>query len=115
MVQAPFDFEAARRERDLGMQRAADRADRVNDGWTLTAYSNLVALARAHKLSEPMLGEDIRKLAYDAGLPRPPDERAWGAVFLRARKAGLMVPVGHGQAKSSHLSPKPLWRAALAA
>lgn len=112
MNQLAIDFESAKLARDLGMQRAADRADRVNDGWTETAYANLVMLCRAGDLREPKLGEDIRELAYARGLPTPSDGRAWGAVFLRARKSGLMVRAGYGNAKSSHLSPKPLWKAA---
>jgi hypothetical protein len=111
--QLPMDFEAARRARDAGMKRAADHADRVNDGWTQTAYANIVMLCRAHKLDAPILAEDIRELAYAQGLPRPPrDGRAWGSVFSRARRAGIISIVGHAKAKSSNLSPKPLWKVA---
>ena len=111
MIQPGLDFEGARAERDAGIARAAEHAERDYPGWGDTAYANIAALCRAGRLGAPTLAENIRALAYAAGLPRPRDGRSWGRVFRRARDTGLIVHAGFGAAKSSNLSQKPLWQA----
>lgn len=108
-AQIAIDFDAATAERDLGIQRSADRADRVECQWTGQA----IGLLRAYLETRPgtFLAETFRAWAHAHGLPLPPDARAFGAVVQRAahRKAPLIRRAGYGPAASSHCSPKPLW------
>lgn len=95
-----------------GMARAADHADRETPTWSDRALGCLVMWARSNPGSLWLI-EDVRAYAEEAeGLPPAPDGRAWGAVAVRARRLGVIVPAGYASARSSNNSPKVLWRAA---
>ena len=95
-----------------GMARAADHADRETPSWSDRALGCLVMWARSNPGSLWLI-EDVRAYAEEAeGLPPAPDGRAWGAVAVRARRLGVIVPAGYASARSSNNSPKVLWRAA---
>lgn len=100
-----------------GMNRAADHAERVEPGWGEAALSLLQtfaeAWARTH--SDPVfMAEDVRAYADERGFSKPPDNRAWGKVMVRAKKDGLIVRVGLTLTKrpSSHRRPQTAWRPA---
>jgi hypothetical protein len=97
--------------RDAGIARAAARADRECPKWTDTAYQFLVAYCRIYGPGHELHCEAMRELAVKHGaIPEPPDGRAWGHVFRRAARAGLIRKTGrYVLAKSSNLSPKPIW------
>jgi hypothetical protein len=98
--------EAAAR-RDVGIQRAADHAEREAPGWGGEAMEFLTAYAAA--ADAPFLAEDV--VAAATGIvPAPADGRAWGAVFKRAAGRGVVVRIGYAPARSSHLAPKCLWQ-----
>lgn len=60
-------------------------------GWAARAYRALAIFARSHaEFGAP----DVRAAVEGVLLPRAPDERAWGPVFQRARRAGLVAPAG---------------------
>jgi len=67
------------------VSRAGSHVERVSPGWLDVANYYLMRYP-AHFFTS----EDIRELAYDLGFPHPPDERAWGAVFLKAQKNGTI-------------------------
>lgn len=97
----------ARSKRDDGMGRSSARAGST---WVTAALATIQRAIHERLLDEPFLGEEFRLIAYDRyHLPRPPDERAWGAVFNVAARRGLIERRGYRQAISSNLSPKPLW------
>jgi hypothetical protein len=58
------------------------------------------------------MAEDIRARAYAAGLPKPPSERAWGAVMTAARQAGLIEFARFGLVRNAkaHRTPAAIWR-----
>jgi len=93
--------------RDLGIERSVEHADQVMDGWSDWALEAVRQYAGGHP--DPFLTEDVRDWAAKRGLPKPPDDRAWGAVMQRAKRAGYIDNVGYGSARSSNLSPKILW------
>ena len=103
-----IDFTAATEARDLGVQRAADHANRVESEWTGQALGMLTAYATS--ASEPFLIEQVRAWAEKHGLPEPPDARSWGAVTRRAAAKRLIEKVGYAPAASSNCSPKVQWR-----
>jgi len=96
--------------RDVGMQRAADHADRVEEGWSDRAHGFLVDYVAANR-GRAFMAEDIRASAESEGLPPPPDNRAWGSVVSRAVRASIIKRMGYGAQKSvtCHCSPKSIW------
>lgn len=91
-----------------GAQRAADHADRVIASWSERAGDALTAFVKS---GAEFTSEDVREYAEQAGLPAPPDGRAWGAVILRARKAGLirLVRYSPGRNPVCHSRPMAVW------
>lgn len=109
-----LDLIAAAKERaEAGMKSSVDHADSDLPGWSERALELLVEYANGQRGigDGTFLTEDAREYAYQAGLSRPPDDRAWGAVSQRARRQGLLIVVGAGSARSSNLSLKRLWKA----
>jgi hypothetical protein len=95
-------------ETEAAIQRGVDHADRVEPGWSDTAWDFLVGFLRD---TDEFMAEDVRAKA--SGLvPDPPDARAWGGVIRRAVKAGMLTRVGYGtkKAKNCHMQPITIWR-----
>lgn len=101
--------EHAETRRDLGIERAGEHADRVDDGWTDRAADEIAAFARAK--GSPFVIEEVRPEA-EKRIGSPPDERAWGAATQKAARAGSIKKVGYAPTNSSNRSPKVQWAAA---
>jgi hypothetical protein len=97
--------------RDTGIARAAARADREIPQWSDLAFEFITRYCIANGKGHEFHGEALRQCAERTGLiPEPPDARAYGSVFRRAARAGLIRKTGrYVLAKSSNLSPKPVW------
>jgi len=76
-----------------GQMVALFNADSHSDGWSDRAYGYVVMYAQMNKGCE-FMAENIRKFAYESGLDRPANERAFGPVMVRARKAGIIKDLG---------------------
>lgn len=102
----------ARELADQGMARAAEHADRVSDGWSDNAYQFLRVYAQA---CPEFMTEQLRVWAHDEGLPKPPDNRAWGAVVNRAVRDGIIVRDRFENIRipPSHSRPMPVWKSRL--
>ena len=98
-------------KRDTGIARAAAHADREIPQWSELAFEFITRYCAAHGKGHEFHGEALRQCAERTGLvPEPPDARAYGSVFRRAARAGLIRKTGrYVLAKSSNLSPKPVW------
>jgi hypothetical protein len=100
--------------RDEGIMRAVDHADKVHEQWsdrafsTLTDYIELIGGAGSEFTSEM-----VRFYAEDQGLPKAPDQRAWGAVMLKAVRANKCKKKGWATATDPkvHCNPVTLWEA----
>ena len=93
-----------------GMEQAAAHADREEPGWTDRALGFLLVYG---DLQAEFISEDVARWAHANGLPDPTDSRAWGAVFNRASRRGLIHKTGGFRAAvTSNGSPKPVWRKA---
>lgn len=116
MNQIAMDFDQARAQRDAGIRMAADHAEEVSPGWSDRAFDMLRCFADSKRLAggETFTSEDLRTYAASLGLPAPAHLRAWGGVFQRAAKAGIIVKAGVSTARAPHVhqSIVATWRAA---
>jgi hypothetical protein len=98
--------------RDAGIKKAVDHANETfpDPEWSKQAYSFLLNFLTVHDNQE-FTSEQIR-IQADGIVPEPPDPRAWGGVFIRASKSGLIVACGWsiGKRKECHMGPKRLWK-----
>lgn len=97
----------ARQLRDEGMARAGDHAERVTPQWLDTAYAFLLNFATTH---QTFISEDVSDASKVWGMVQPPTDRAWGSVYVRAVKAGIIVQDGAGRSRRRHASICPMWR-----
>jgi hypothetical protein len=97
--------------RDRGIETAIDHADRVVAGWSDAAFEELCAFTHLIGLTARFTSEDVRLFADARGFAKPPDNRAWGSVMLRASKRGLIKKVGWTTANDPkvHCNPVSLW------
>ena len=89
-----------------GMKAAEDAANHVEPSWSERALEAMLETGRA--LGKFTI-EDVRE---SCKVESPTDQRAWGGVVQRASRKKLIVRIGYAPAKSSHGSPKPVWRVA---
>lgn len=106
--QAVIDFEAAARRRAAGMASSAGHADDDAPGWGERALAYLQRYSLV--ASSPWNVEQFRAWAYGAGLDRPDEERAFGAVTQKALRTGVIERAGYAPAASSNGSIKPLYQ-----
>jgi hypothetical protein len=96
---------------ELGATRAAARADRTALGWTDGALACLIEFARDNA---DLNAERVREFAHGRrALVNAPDARAWGCVFRKAQKGGLIEPTGDFDRMDDpacHKSPIRRWR-----
>ena len=107
----PNLFDVAEARRDLGIERVGNRADRVEPAWRERAAGLIRQFSNERACGQPFLIEDVVPFARSAGLPDPPDGRAWGSAVQSAKRRGYIVSCGFRRARTSNLSPKVLWRA----
>lgn len=107
MNQSAFDWDAARSERDAGMMRAAQHAEELQPKWGELAYDFLCEFAKRHS---SFISEDVSDATKGSDFPQPPTDRAWGSVYRRAAKDGLIRLDGLGRSRRRHASVCPRWR-----
>lgn len=82
------------------------------EGWIDRATEELKAMLAKGVL---VSAEDVRQIAEAKGVPPAPDGRAWGSVFARAKRKGLLIYVGRSH-RYMGKPPRPrlvsFWRAA---
>lgn len=102
----------ARAERNEGMAQALQHAERVQPAWGEIAYDALVDYATENSR---FTSYDFRMAYHAAKRPPPPTDKAFGAVFQRAVRAGVIVKDGYDQHPERHASPTPVWRSKVVA
>lgn len=106
-AQLPIDFATARAARDAGMNQAIQHAERVDDEWPDLAYGFLYRYALTHELFEGwQVTAEAKRLGYDA----PTDSRAWGSIYTKAIRNGVIAMVGTGRNPHRHASICPRYR-----
>ena len=82
----------ARQARDEGMSRALAHAEADTPSWGEIAYAWLYRYATSH---ERFTGFILTAESHrDKTFPQPANERAWGQVYRRATKSGVIRDSG---------------------
>jgi hypothetical protein len=90
-----------------GMAAAIEHADRSDPGWSSRAYSLLCRYAETHEF---FISEDVSDHSKSIGMSQPPTDRAWGPLYRRAQRDGVIVQDGSGRSRRRHASICPRWR-----
>lgn len=102
-VAIPF-MTRTRMARKLGKEaseRAEAKANEQVPAFTERALEHIRSVAQALGPDARVRGEDLVNGAKLAGI-RPHDDRAFGAVFRKAVREGLIVPVGYAPRIKGH-------------
>lgn len=94
--------------RDEGINKAITNADKVHESWSQKAYNLLITYIQ--RQDRPWLAEKFREDTKYL-LPAPPSKRAFGAIIVKAVKAGLIKRVGYEQVTNpkAHRATASLW------
>ena len=99
--------------RDKGIKKAIDNANDTHNKWSDKAYKFLLDYIKYGEGRDQyeFMTEDVR-MASEAEIPKPPSNRAWGGIILRAVRAGLVHRVGSSSVKNikAHRTPATVWR-----
>jgi hypothetical protein len=105
MASMPIPFiTRIRMARKLGEEaanKAAERADQDAPGFSEHALEHIRRTMLSAPSGTQFRGEDIVNAAKVAGI-RPRDDRAFGAVFAKAIREGLIAPVGYAPRVKGH-------------
>lgn len=97
-----FAHAEARRLRDDDMARALENAERAAPRWADEAYSFLISFARRRRT---FISEQVSAASKVEGMRQPVNgDRAWGQVYRKAAKAGIIVQDGYGRSARRHES-----------
>ncbi len=75
------------RHADRIIAKTADKANREYEGWTTLAYAYLKRYAQQHA---EFWSWEVREAFEKDGHVMPSELRAWGAVYKRAQREGLI-------------------------
>ena len=104
--QLSIDFDKAALQARDGMKQALDHAEEPHRHWGDRAYDFLVRYAGAHG---EFISEDVSDAAIAAGEPQPETLRAWGQIYRKAAKNGVILQTGIGRSRRRHASVCPRW------
>ncbi len=99
------DLSLAIRERDAGIARSAGHAEAIDHTFAAVAYQFLHKYAREH---ETFIAEEVVAAAVAWGL-QVSVPKAFGSVFIRAARNGLIVKDGYAPSNARHRSPTVRW------
>lgn len=106
-TQMTLDHAMARAAADDGMRRALEHAECTIKKWGDLAY---LFLEQFYRRNLSFISEDVSDASKRWGLEQPPTDRAWGMVYRRAQKAGVIEMDGTGRSRRRHASVCPKWR-----
>ena len=103
MLQVPFmtRTKMARKLGEEASNRAEDKANSDAPGFSERALEHIQKEMLAAGRGARVRGEDLVNSAKFAGI-RPADDRAFGSVFARAIKQGVIEPVGFAPRVKGH-------------
>lgn len=94
---------------ESGIKRAADKAERLDEGWIALAAEDLRRFFSSRSGEHATIDKARR---HCRPVPDGADGRAWGCVTRRAERLGYIerVPGMYAPANSSNGSPKPVYQ-----
>ena len=110
--QAEFFGQSGEVLRDAGMQQAVTHANETTPGWSEGALKALIAFINRPAANSSFMAEEVRLWAHqEYGLPRPPHNRAWGSVILKAFRKNLIRKIGIEQVRNpiAHCANAGVW------
>jgi len=113
-----FDkHDIAEHRADLGVKRSAasardDALEAVEKSNDEAAAAFELALRVVAECGAPFTTDDV--LAERPELEEVQEKRVFGAVLMRLKKQGYLIPMGYGESnrRQSHARPKRIWRKA---
>lgn len=101
-------LQQARAKGEAGIKSSSEHA---GESWNEDAFHYLRWFAALmYRKGQTFHIEKFREWAYAKGLPKPPEQRAFGALTQKAIRMGLITPTGlYARALSSNLSPKMIY------
>lgn len=110
MTQMGLDFTAGESLKEMGMSSVLASADAANFNWTDYALSLLEYFAKSVR----QFSSDEFRAHFVNHLPEPPHPNAFGALFNRAAKAGIIRHVGYIKSvrASAHRRVVGVWQVA---
>lgn len=104
-----LDLFESKKRRDIGIDKALKNANTKTEKWSKYAYDFLLGYIKTKKT---FLAEDVR-VASSGVVPEPPSKRAWGSIFVMAKKNNLIKSIGYRSVKNpkAHRTPATLWKA----
>lgn len=105
-----FDMNLGEVMKQRGITLALRNANEQHESWGERAYNYLKAFI---KDNPTFRAEQARAYAESQGLEEPKSKRAFGAVILRAAKAGIIKKIGHDTVENpkAHRCFASLWEA----
>lgn len=104
-----MNLEAAKVERDAGMAQALGHAESVEPGWGDIAYQWLEHYVKGERGIQFTAPFFIAWCEYEDSFPMPPTPKAFGSIFTKAARNGLIRKVGYRPHPLRHASPTVLW------
>lgn len=96
----------------IGMARATAHAEADTPGWSGLALAFLTAYAGQH---ETFTGHEVVTASRMAGAVPDASGKAWGSVFTKAARAGIIAKTGRFVADPNrHGCPVPTWQSRMA-
>ncbi len=104
-----LDIVQGRQLRDAGIAKAELHAEQETPEWKTKAFAVLQSFIQLQH--SPFMAEDVREYARLINFPQPPSNRAWGGVFVKACKEGLITKLGIQPVKNknAHCANATLW------
>jgi hypothetical protein len=95
------------KNKNNGIEKALENANKNNENWSKNAYSFLLHYLKNQKT---FMAEDVRIASFGV-VSIPPSNRAWGAIFVMAKKNQLIRSIGFAKVKNpkAHGTPANLW------
>lgn len=109
MRQLELDFTQAEINKQNGIEVAELNAEFHHPEWSTEALVWLCRFLRNYSFD--FMTEDVRLFAESNGFKAPVTSRSWGAVMLRASRAGIIKKVGYKSTRNplAHRTPATLW------
>lgn len=106
-MQQKLDLFTGSELRDIGISQSMETAEKHQENWTHFAYQFLLNYIKSNN---EFMAEDVRE-ASEGIIQSPPSKRAWGGIFVKAVKSGLIKRKGFQNVRNAnaHMAIATKW------